>query len=149
MCLHFIFAYAALQSWIRRVEAGEIWSSQPDSRRILAATKSLTWRITLLQSQASGRRHFWTLACILLTLARLFLKSQPHDVLYDGQLLPAVDQTDGICSETPEGQMVCLGVDTSSKQPKRADKPSLRLWVPRADVATVRWTDDGKQEKVR
>ncbi|MBF0990950.1 MAG: Gfo/Idh/MocA family oxidoreductase [Atopobium sp.] len=90
-----------------------------------------------------------------LTLARLFLKSQPHDVLSMMNPAPTgVDQTDGILLRNAEGQMVVLALTLHSKQPKRAmisaDKAFIEIMeYPRADVATITWTDDGKQEKVQ
>ena len=74
-----------------------------------------------------------------LTLARLFLKSQPHDVLSMMNPAPTgVDQTDGILLRNAEGQMVVLALTLHSKQPKRAMipliKPLLRLWSTHAQM---------------
>ena len=90
-----------------------------------------------------------------LTLARLFLKSQPHDVLSMMNPAPTgVDQTDGILLRNAEGQMVVLALTLHSKQPKRAMISAEKAFIeimeyPRADVATITWTDDGKQEQVQ
>ncbi|MBS6386571.1 MAG: Gfo/Idh/MocA family oxidoreductase [Atopobium sp.] len=75
--------------------------------------------------------------------------------LAGGALLDTgVDQTDGILLRNAEGQMVVLALTLHSKQPKRAmisaDKAFIEIMeYPRADVATITWTDNGKQEKVQ
>ena len=90
-----------------------------------------------------------------LTLARLFLESQPHDVLSMMNPAPTgVDQTDGILLRNPQGQMVVLSLTLHSKQPKRAvisaDKAFIEIMeYPRADAATITWTEDGRREEIK
>ena len=90
-----------------------------------------------------------------LTLARLFLKSQPHEALSMMNPAPTgTDETEGILLRNAEGQMVVLSLTMHSKQPKRAmisaDKAYLEIMeYPRADRASIVWTDTGVREELQ
>lgn len=90
-----------------------------------------------------------------LTLARLFLKSQPHEVLSMMNPAPTgTDETEGILLRNAEGQMVVLSLTMHSKQPKRAmisaDKAYLEIMeYPRADRTSIVWTETGEREELR
>ena len=88
------------------------------------------------------------------TLARLFLESNPNQWVFLSNPAPTgVDEMDGIVARNAEGQMVVLSLTMHSKQPKRAmiscDKCYIEIMeYPRADVATIVWTEDGRREEV-
>ena len=90
-----------------------------------------------------------------LTLARLFLKSQPHEALSMMNPAPTgTDETEGILLRNAEGQMVVLSLTVHSKQPKRAmisaDKAYLEIMeYPRADRASIVWTETGVREELQ
>lgn len=90
-----------------------------------------------------------------LTLARLFLKSQPHEALSMMNPAPTgTDETEGILLRNAEGQMVVLSLTMHSKQPKRAmisaDKAYLEIMeYPRADRASIVWTETGVREELQ
>lgn len=90
-----------------------------------------------------------------LTLARLFLKSQPHEALSMMNPAPTgTDEIEGILLRNAEGQMVVLSLTMHSKQPKRAmisaDKAYLEIMeYPRADQASIVWTETGVREELR
>ena len=90
-----------------------------------------------------------------LTLARLFLKSQPHEALSMMNPAPTgTDETEGILLRNAEGQMVVLSLTMHSKQPKRAmisaDKAYLEIMeYPRADQASIVWTETGVREELQ
>ena len=90
-----------------------------------------------------------------LTLARLFLKSQPHEALSMMNPAPTgTDETEGILLRNAEGQMVVLSLTMHSKQPKRAmisaDKAYLEIMeYPRADRVSIVWTETGAREELQ
>ena len=90
-----------------------------------------------------------------LSLMRLFMASQPTEVVSLANLASTgVDQTSGIVCRNKEGQMGVLSLTLHSKQPKRAVLSFDRCYVevmeyPRADAATIVWTEDGRREEVR
>ncbi|WP_417086326.1 Gfo/Idh/MocA family protein [Lancefieldella rimae] len=90
-----------------------------------------------------------------LTLARLFLKSQPHEALSMMNPAPTgTDETEGILLRNAEGQMVVLSLTMHSKQPKRAmisaDKAYLEIMeYPRADRTSIVWTETGVREELQ
>lgn len=90
-----------------------------------------------------------------LTLARLFLKSQPHEALSMMNPAPTgTDETEGILLRNAEGQMVVLFLTMHSKQPKRAmisaDKAYLEIMeYPRADRVSIVWTETGAREELQ
>jgi predicted dehydrogenase len=90
-----------------------------------------------------------------ISLARLFLASKPKEVVSLENLAPTdVDESSGIVMRNDEGQLVVLSLSLHSKQPKRAviscDKAYVEIMeYPRADVATIVWTEDGRREELR
>ena len=90
-----------------------------------------------------------------LTLAHLFLKSQPHEALSMMNPTPTgTDETEGILLRNAEGQMVVLSLTMHSKQPKRAmisaDKAYLEIMeYPRADRVSIVWTETGAREELQ
>ena len=90
-----------------------------------------------------------------LSLARLFMESQPTEVVsLANRCETGVDVTSGIVARNSEGQMAVLSLSLHSKQPKRAVLSFDRCYVevmeyPRADHATITWTEDGRREEVR
>ena len=90
-----------------------------------------------------------------LSLMRLFMASQPTEVVSLANLASTgVDQTSGIVWRNKVGQMGVLSLTLHSQQPKRAVLSFDRCYVevmdyPRADVATIVWTEDGRREEVR
>ena len=90
-----------------------------------------------------------------LTLARLFLKSQPHEALSMMNPAPTgTDETEGILLRNAEGQMVVLSLTMHSKQPKRAmisaDKAYLEIMeYPRADRVSIVWTETSAREELQ
>ncbi|OUO48254.1 oxidoreductase [Olsenella sp. An285] len=89
-----------------------------------------------------------------LTIMRLFMESQPTEVLSLGNLCETgVDVAGGIVCRNQEGQIGVVSLTLHSKQPKRAvlsfDKCYVEIMeYPRADTATIVWTADGRRETV-
>ena len=89
-----------------------------------------------------------------LSLMRLFMASQPHEVVSLGNLCETgVDVAGGIVCRNAEGQLGVVSLTLHSKQPKRAVISFDRCYVevteyPRADTATIVWTADGRRETV-
>ena len=90
-----------------------------------------------------------------LSLMRLFMESQPTEVVSLGNLASTgVDEAGGIVCRNAEGQLGVVSLTLHSKQPKRAVLSFDRCYVevmeyPRADEATIVWTADGRREQVR
>lgn len=90
-----------------------------------------------------------------LSLMRLFMASQPREVVSLGNLASTgVDEAGGIVCRNDEGQLGVISLTLHSKQPKRAVISFDRCYVevtdyPRADHATIVWTADGRREEVR
>jgi predicted dehydrogenase len=90
-----------------------------------------------------------------ITLARLFLASQPTELVSLENPAPTgVDESSGVVMRNAEGQLVVLSLTLHSKQPKRAmvscDKAYLEVMeYPRADSADIVWTGTGERETVR
>ena len=88
------------------------------------------------------------------TMARLFMVSQPEDIVSIANACPTgADVTSGIVMRNPEMQMATLSITLHSKQPKRTvlsfDKCFIEVMeYPRADKATITWTEDGRREEV-
>ncbi len=106
-----LFLHAALQELVRRVEARRC-EIQPDSGEFWRYKESLTWRIASsipnLRAADDG--------VYSLTLARLFLENQPHDVLsMMNRLLPALIRRTHFFRRS-DG---CLGVDLHSSSQNR------------------------------
>ena len=89
-----------------------------------------------------------------LSLMRLFMESQPTEVVSLGNLASTgVDEAGGIVCRNAEGQLGVVSLTIHSKQPKRAVLSFDRCYVevmeyPRADAATIVWTADGRRETV-
>lgn len=89
-----------------------------------------------------------------LSLMRLFMESQPTEVVSLGNLAATgVDEAGGIVCRNAEGQLGVISLTLHSKQPKRAVLSFDRCYVevveyPRADTATIVWTEDGRRETV-
>ena len=89
-----------------------------------------------------------------LSLMRLFMESQPTEVVSLGNLaVTGVDEAGGIVCRNAEGQLGVVSLTLHSKQPKRAVLSFDRCYVevmeyPRADAATIVWTADGRRETV-
>ena len=90
-----------------------------------------------------------------LSLTRLFLSSRPDRVKsLVGYAPSGADEVSGIVMMNPEGQLATATLSLHSKQPKRAviscDRAYLEIMeYPRADEATIVWTDSGARETVR
>ncbi len=90
-----------------------------------------------------------------ISLARLFMASQPIDVIsICNACETGVDVTSSIVMRNAEMQMATVTMSLHSKQPKRAMLSFEDCYVevvnyPRADRATITWTADGRQEEVR
>ncbi|MBQ6523939.1 MAG: Gfo/Idh/MocA family oxidoreductase [Atopobiaceae bacterium] len=89
-----------------------------------------------------------------LTLMRLFMEGAPNEHLSMMNPAPTgVDLTSGLLLRNAEGQMGVISLSSHSKQPKRAvisaDKAYIEVMeYPRADEATIVWTETGKTETV-
>lgn len=89
-----------------------------------------------------------------LTIARLFMVSQPVDVVsIANACATGVDVTSGIVMRNAEMQMATITLSMHSKQPKRCvlsfDECFIEVMeYPRADTATITWTADGRREEV-
>ena len=89
-----------------------------------------------------------------LSLMRLFMSSQPNEVVSLGNLCETgVDVAGGIVCRNAEGQLGVVSLTLHSKQPKRAVISFDSCYVevleyPRADTATIVWTADGRRETV-
>lgn len=90
-----------------------------------------------------------------LTIMRLFMESQPTEVVSLGNLCQTgVDVAGGIVCRNAEGQLGVVSLTLHSKQPKRAVISFDECYIevsgyPRADEATIVWTADGRRETVR
>ncbi|MDY4041375.1 MAG: Gfo/Idh/MocA family oxidoreductase [Collinsella sp.] len=90
-----------------------------------------------------------------LSAARLFMASQPAEVVSLANLASTgVDETSGFVTRNAEGQLGIFSLSLHSKQPKRAMISFERCYIeiteyPRADAATIVWTEDGRREEVR
>ena len=90
-----------------------------------------------------------------LSLARLFMVSQPDDVVsVVNACETGVDVTSGIVMRNAELQMAVISLSLHSKQPKRAVLSFDKCYVevtnyPRADVCRIVWTEDGRVEEFR
>ena len=89
-----------------------------------------------------------------LSIMRLFMESQPSEVLSLGNLCETgVDVAGGIVCRNDQGQIGVVSLTLHSKQPKRAVLSFDRCYIeimeyPRADTAQIVWTADGRRETV-
>lgn len=90
-----------------------------------------------------------------LAIIRLFMVSQPNDVVSIANACETgVDVSSGIILRNQEMQMGMASLTLHSKQPKRAMLSFDNCYIeianyPRADRATITWTDDGEREEVQ
>lgn len=89
-----------------------------------------------------------------LTIARLFMESKPNEVVSLGNLFKTgVDEESGFVTRNAEGQLGVFSLTMHAKQPKRADLCFDDCYIevmgyPRADRATIVWTESGQREEV-
>ncbi len=89
-----------------------------------------------------------------LSIMRLFMDEAPQDVMCLGNLCETgVDVSSGIICKNASGQLGVISLTMHSKQPKRAVVSFDDCYIevdqyPRADKATITWTDDGHTEEV-
>lgn len=89
-----------------------------------------------------------------LTFARLFMESQPEELVSLGNLASTgVDEKGGIVARNAEQQLAVISLSLHSKQPKRGVLSFDRCYIqvdeyPRADSAKIVWTEDGSVEEV-
>ena len=90
-----------------------------------------------------------------LPLMHLFMQSAPTEHLSLMNPAPTgVDMTSGLLLRNAQGQMGVISLSLHSKQPKRAvisaDKAYIEIMeYPRADEATIVWTETGEAQTVR
>lgn len=88
------------------------------------------------------------------SFARWFMSSRPDTVLTTANYFETgVDETSGIILRNPEGQMAVMALTMRAKQPKRGVVAGELGYIevynyPRADVATITYTEDGRTEKI-
>ncbi len=89
-----------------------------------------------------------------LSIMRLFMDSAPTEVVSLGNTCETgVDVAGGLVCRNAQGQLGVISLTMHSKQPKRAVISFDKCYVevdqyPRADRATIVWTDDGRREEV-
>lgn len=89
-----------------------------------------------------------------ITYARQFMASQPDEVVSLANLTPSgVDGTSGFVMRNPDAQIATFTLSLHAKQPKRGVISFERCYLetmgyPRADHASIVWTDDGHTEDV-
>lgn len=89
-----------------------------------------------------------------LTVARLFMESQPNEVVSLANLFKTgVDEESGFITRNGQGQLGVFSLTMHAKQPKRVDLCFDDCYIevmayPRADRATITWTSDGRREEV-
>ena len=87
--------------------------------------------------------------------ARWFLDSAPHQVLTTVEMAPTgVDDQSGIILKNDRNQLVVMALSLRAKQPKRGVVVCEKGYIeineyPRADEATVHWTDEARSETIR
>ncbi|MDY2777907.1 MAG: Gfo/Idh/MocA family oxidoreductase [Collinsella sp.] len=90
-----------------------------------------------------------------ISVARLFMESQPREVVSLANLFKTgVDEESGFVTRNEEGQLGVFSLTMHAKQPKRAtlcfDECYIEIMAyPRADRATIVWTQGGVREEVR
>ncbi len=88
------------------------------------------------------------------SFARFFMSSRPDTVLTTANYFETgVDETSGIILRNPEGEMAVIALTMRAKQPKRGvvagEKGYIEIYTyPRADKATITYTDDGHTETI-
>ncbi len=88
------------------------------------------------------------------SFARYFMKSKPDVILTTANYFETgVDETSGIIMKNPDGEMAVMALTMRAKQPKRGvvagEKGFIEIYnYPRAQKATVTYTDDGHIETI-
>jgi predicted dehydrogenase len=88
------------------------------------------------------------------SFARAFMKSKPNVVLTTANYFETgVDETSGILMKNPDGEMAVMALTMRAKQPKRGvvagEKGFIEVYdYPRADKATITFTEDGHTEVI-
>lgn len=88
------------------------------------------------------------------SFARYFMKSRPDVVLTTaGYFETGVDETSGILLKNPDGEMAVMALTMRAKQPKRGVVAGEKGFIeinnyPRADKASVTFTEDGHTEVI-
>lgn len=88
------------------------------------------------------------------SFVRSFMKEKPDVVLTTANYFETgVDETSGILLKNPEGEMGVISLTMRAKQPKRGliagEKGYIEIYnFPRADRATIVWTEDGRKEEI-
>lgn len=89
-----------------------------------------------------------------LSFIRFFLSKTPSQVLSQVKMAPSgVDEQIGILLSNDEGEMATASITLHAKQPKRGtvsfDKGYIEVYeYPRADQATITYTEDGHTETI-
>lgn len=89
-----------------------------------------------------------------LSIARLFMESKPNEIVSLANMFKTgVDEESGFVTRNAEGQLGVFSLSFHAKQPKRADLCFDDCYIevmsyPRADHATIVWTNDGHIEEV-
>lgn len=89
-----------------------------------------------------------------LSLIRMFMTKPPDSILSQVRFAPTgVDEQAGILLMNDNQEMATVSLSLHAKQPKRAtiafDKGYIEVFeYPRADKATITYTEDGKKEEI-
>ena len=90
-----------------------------------------------------------------LSFVRYFMTAQPDQIASQVLRAPTgVDEQAGILLQNKEGEMATLALSLHAKQPKRGmaafDKGYIEIYdYPRAQEATITYTEDGRKEVIR
>ena len=88
------------------------------------------------------------------SFARYFMESKPNVVLATANYFETgVDETSGILLKNPDGEMADITQTMRAKQPKRGIKKKKKGYIeinnyPRADKATITYTENGQIETI-
>lgn len=88
------------------------------------------------------------------SFARIFMKSKPNVILTTANYFETgVDESSGILMKNPDGEMAVMALTMRAKQPKRGvvagEKGFIEVYdYPRADKATITFTEDGHTEVI-
>lgn len=88
------------------------------------------------------------------SFARSFMKEKPDVILTTANYFETgVDETSGILMKNPAGEMGVIALTMRAKQPKRGVIAGGKGYIeidnyPRANKATIVWTEDGRKEEI-
>ncbi len=88
------------------------------------------------------------------SFARYFMESKPNVVLATANYFETgVDETSGILLKNPDGEMAVISLTMRAKQPKRGIVAGEKGYIeinnyPRADKATITYTENGQTETI-